>query len=73
MMNKRELQLQADSLIKKGSQKEAIVICKKLWDKFPQSEPDSFNLYDAILTLKATKNNYDACFNYYIRSCFYDY
>jgi hypothetical protein len=63
-MNKRELQIQAESLIKKGSQKEAILICRKLWDKFPQNEPDSFNLYDAILTLKATKNNYDVDFNF---------
>ena len=63
-MTKRELQIQADNLIKNSSQKEAMVLCRKLWDEFPQNEPDSFNLYDAILTLKSTKDNYDVDFNF---------
>jgi tetratricopeptide (TPR) repeat protein len=63
-MTKRELQIQADDLIKNSSQKEAMVICRKLWDEFPQNEPNPFNLYDAILTLKATKDNYDVDFNF---------
>jgi hypothetical protein len=64
MITKRELQIQADKLIKDNSQKGAMVICKKLWHEFPQNEPNSFNLYDAILTLKATKDNYDVDFHF---------
>ena len=62
-MNKRELQIEAKNLLK-TSPKEAIVICKKLWYDFPQDSPDKFNLYDALLTLKATKNNYETDFNF---------
>ncbi|WP_298366446.1 S1 RNA-binding domain-containing protein [uncultured Lutibacter sp.] len=64
MMSKRELQIQAENLLNNNSQEEALVICRKLWDDFPQNETDSFNLYDARLTLKAVKNNYKADFNF---------
>lgn len=63
-MNKRELQIQAEKLIKNNSQEKAMVICKKLWNEFPKNEPEAFNLYDALLTLKATKNNQNVNFKF---------
>lgn len=58
MITKRELQIQADDLKKNNSKKEAMAICRKLWDEYPQNEQDNFNSYDAILTLKATKDKW---------------
>lgn len=63
-MTKREIQIQAETFLKQGSNKDAFEICEQLWKEFPQDTPDNFNLYDAILTLKATKNHYEADFDF---------
>lgn len=62
-MNKRELQIESKQLIE-TSPKEALVICKKLWTDYPEGSPDQFNLYDALLTLKAAKKYFETDFNF---------
>ncbi|MEC5167244.1 tetratricopeptide (TPR) repeat protein [Flavobacterium sp. PL11] len=61
METKRELQIRAKELIDTDP-KETISICKRLWNEF---EGDNiFNLYDALLVVKAAKNNIEIDFDF---------
>ena len=63
-MTKREKQIQAEKFLKEGATKDAFAVCQQLWEEYPQGAPDNFNLYDGILTVKSTKNNYEADFDF---------
>ncbi len=63
-MTKRELQIKAKQLIDDRLPSEAMYVIKEMWSKFPNGSEDEFNLYDAQLTLKATRDNNDIDFNF---------
>lgn len=64
MKTKRELQINAKQLIEDCLPEQAMDICKQLWSDFPEKTQDEFNLYDAQLTLKATRDNDKIDFNF---------
>src|SRR5690554_4230722 len=63
MKSKSDLQKKAKALLDKSPQ-EAMEVCEEMWTAFPEESPDCFNAYDALLTLKATKNNSNVNFDF---------